>query len=313
MDRLAIPAGVRRAVLVEAGHKCAIPRCGHTEIDVHHIVPWELCKKHDYDNLIALCPNCHRRAHKDEIDRKSLREYKALLVATFPSSDSSGFVAPIIEMKRFLSETDLSVPGFRFSFEFPDFNEPAARIVSKNIEAWGNELLLLFRQLQADYQVQPENPSPAPNWLRGKYEIVRRDTRVISVRYAIEQYYSGAVHRSKETRVQNFLIGPFQPLTLEELLAVGDSLQALAVTIRAALLAREDSGRDREWVISGTKPEAANFAHFNIGEYGFEFIFPEYQIDCYAAGEQRLFLAFDQLMGIFKPDILNALAQHDGL
>jgi hypothetical protein len=64
---------------VEAGHRCAIPACRHIEVDVAHIVPYEKCKEHKYENLIALCPNCHRRADKGEIDRKSLRMYKANL------------------------------------------------------------------------------------------------------------------------------------------------------------------------------------------------------------------------------------------
>lgn len=71
-----MPAEIRRRVLVEAGHRCAIPTCRYIEVDVHHIVPWAQCKAHEYDNLIALCPNCHRRADRGEIDRKSLRLYK---------------------------------------------------------------------------------------------------------------------------------------------------------------------------------------------------------------------------------------------
>lgn len=79
-NRTAIPAELRRRVLVEAGHRCAIPTCRHIDVDVHHIVPWESCQEHSYENLIALCPNCHRRAHKtNEIDRKSLFNYKANL------------------------------------------------------------------------------------------------------------------------------------------------------------------------------------------------------------------------------------------
>lgn len=79
-NRPPIPVEIRRIVLVEAGHRCAIPTCRHIDVDVHHIIPWETCKKHEYENLIALCPNCHRRAHKNgEIDRKSLLLYKANL------------------------------------------------------------------------------------------------------------------------------------------------------------------------------------------------------------------------------------------
>jgi 5-methylcytosine-specific restriction endonuclease McrA len=79
-DRIPIPAELRRRVLVEAGHRCAIPTCRHIDVDVHHIIRWEICQKHEYENLISLCPNCHRRAHKtNEIDRKSLYHYKANL------------------------------------------------------------------------------------------------------------------------------------------------------------------------------------------------------------------------------------------
>jgi len=48
-------------------------------VEVHHIVPWETCREHTYDNLIALCPNCHTRVHRGDIDRKALRLYKANL------------------------------------------------------------------------------------------------------------------------------------------------------------------------------------------------------------------------------------------
>ena len=75
-SRPPIPADIRRRVLVEAGHRCAIPTCRHIEAEVHHIVPWTMCKKHEYDNLIALCPNCHSRADRGSIDRKSLQLYK---------------------------------------------------------------------------------------------------------------------------------------------------------------------------------------------------------------------------------------------
>lgn len=78
-ERDAIPAEVKRRILVEAGHRCAIPTCRHIEVEIHHIIPWSQCQTHEYANLIALCPNCHRRADHGEIDRKSLRIYKANL------------------------------------------------------------------------------------------------------------------------------------------------------------------------------------------------------------------------------------------
>jgi hypothetical protein len=155
-SRPPIPAAVRRAILVEAGHKCAIPRCGHGDVDIHHIVPWETCGKHEYANLISLCPNCHRRAHKGEIDRKSLHLYKAALVASFQVSGEALFSAPAVEIERRIYEVDSASAECSFSFEFPDFVNPMARIVSKNIEAWGLELLATFRQSQdAEHRLHP--------------------------------------------------------------------------------------------------------------------------------------------------------------
>lgn len=74
--RPSIPAELKRRVLVEAGHRCAIPTCRYIEVELHHIEPWATCRKHEYKNLIAICANCHRRADRGEIDRKSLRLYK---------------------------------------------------------------------------------------------------------------------------------------------------------------------------------------------------------------------------------------------
>lgn len=73
------PSKLKRRILVEAGHRCAIPTCRQPTTEIAHIEPWSKVKEHKYENLIALCPNCHTRADKGEIDRKSLRIYKRIL------------------------------------------------------------------------------------------------------------------------------------------------------------------------------------------------------------------------------------------
>lgn len=72
-----IPAELKRKILVEAGHRCAIPTYRYPTTEIAHIEPWIKVKEHKYENLIALCPNDHVRADKGEIDRKSLKIYKA--------------------------------------------------------------------------------------------------------------------------------------------------------------------------------------------------------------------------------------------
>lgn len=77
--RPSIPAGLKRRVLIEAGHRCGIPTCRFPTTEIAHIEPWAKVKEHKYENLIVLCPNCHKMADRGEIDRKSLKIYKRIL------------------------------------------------------------------------------------------------------------------------------------------------------------------------------------------------------------------------------------------
>jgi hypothetical protein len=78
-DRPPLPRQLERDVLMEAGHRCAIPTCKQTPVMIAHIVPYSEVKNHTFDNLIALCPTCHKRYDDGDIDRKSMRLYKAKL------------------------------------------------------------------------------------------------------------------------------------------------------------------------------------------------------------------------------------------
>jgi hypothetical protein len=81
--RPSIPAELERQVLLEAGHRCAIHTCHQVPVVVAHIIPWATCKTHAFDNLIALCPTCHSRCDRGEIDRKSMYAYKRRLLSSF--------------------------------------------------------------------------------------------------------------------------------------------------------------------------------------------------------------------------------------
>ncbi|MFG2841668.1 HNH endonuclease [Kitasatospora sp. NPDC048296] len=75
--RPAVPRELRRDLLVEAGHRCAIPTCRAVPLELAHIVPWAKVRVHEFSNMIALCPNCHTRFDQGQIDRLAMRKYKA--------------------------------------------------------------------------------------------------------------------------------------------------------------------------------------------------------------------------------------------
>lgn len=112
--RPTLPADLRRSVQVESGHCCAIKGCGeHTYLEIHHIDQDRNNNKQE--NLILLCDKHHKMAHADVIDRKALRQYKALLV----DSHTSLINEKLDELKALMIQEKHTVPGPEHSSEQP--------------------------------------------------------------------------------------------------------------------------------------------------------------------------------------------------
>ena len=75
--RQLVPEPVKRDILLEAGYRCAIPRCTHSTTEIAHIIPFSESQDNSPDNLIALCPNHHTMYDiEKKIDRKAIRIIK---------------------------------------------------------------------------------------------------------------------------------------------------------------------------------------------------------------------------------------------
>jgi hypothetical protein len=48
-------------------------------VELAHITPYAEVQDHTFENLIALCPTCHTRFDRGDIDRLSMKGYKANL------------------------------------------------------------------------------------------------------------------------------------------------------------------------------------------------------------------------------------------
>jgi type I restriction enzyme R subunit len=74
-DRPPIPAPVKRQVLVESCHRCAV--CGFgLSIEIAHIIPWFETNDHRAENLVALCANCREMADNQKWKKKDFEAYK---------------------------------------------------------------------------------------------------------------------------------------------------------------------------------------------------------------------------------------------
>lgn len=108
--RPSIPADLRRSVEVESGHCCAIKGCNeHTYLEIHHID--ENRNNNKQENLILLCDKHHKMAHANVIDRKALKQYKALLMdshATLIAEKLEELKALIVQEKAGTPEPEIS-------------------------------------------------------------------------------------------------------------------------------------------------------------------------------------------------------------
>jgi hypothetical protein len=101
---------IKRMVLVEAAHRCAIPTCRNPTTEIAHMVPESPSRADSFENLIALCPDCQKK----EIDGQSIRMYKRNLgILNSRYSDFERRVFDQIaetDRRSFIVEAGLEIP-----------------------------------------------------------------------------------------------------------------------------------------------------------------------------------------------------------
>ncbi|WP_437597529.1 HNH endonuclease [Sorangium sp. So ce590] len=70
------PIGVRRALLLESGYKCAV--ClDSAPLEFHHILEWAKLQHHDPEHMLTVCANCHskitRYSSPDVVAQKQIK------------------------------------------------------------------------------------------------------------------------------------------------------------------------------------------------------------------------------------------------
>jgi hypothetical protein len=79
------PVEVRRELLVEANHLCAICR-KPLPLQFHHMLEWSTIRHHDAKHMLVLCGGCHDRCRIGQIDSTAQAMYKARLLRLVASS-----------------------------------------------------------------------------------------------------------------------------------------------------------------------------------------------------------------------------------
>jgi HNH endonuclease len=159
MKRPAIPQPLERQVKMEAGHRCAIPACRQTPVELAHIIPWKEVKEHTFENLIALCPTCHTRYDRGEIDRKSVRQYKAnLSILNGRYSDLERRV-----LSYFARQPDLEEIWIHQALEIL-----LMYLLQDGLIVRDQSLKSLLSKAEVPYQITPKGKEFVERWLEAK-------------------------------------------------------------------------------------------------------------------------------------------------
>ncbi|MEP6935940.1 MAG: DUF3298 domain-containing protein [Nitrospirota bacterium] len=300
-------------MLVEAGHRCSIPHCNSTEIDVHHIVPWEICHEHSPENLIALCPNCHRRAHKEEIDRKALILYKLRGQRIFRGEPTQAIESTDPWSTRIFRETRNDSLKYDAQAEYPYFSpseyswaEEANAYIQAAVISDVQGIRNLANEAPWTWPLSEEDEGESS--FGASYDNVFFRGRLLSIRFSFFAYHFGGNHPNHWTRTLNLFLDPIYNIELKHFFGAGvDYLGLLSIVVRQKLLSRcglNVGNLDRLSVLKGTDPELRNFSTFNVSASGLLFNFDEYSVGPYAAGRQEVWVPFSEMSGLVLPDEL---------
>jgi hypothetical protein len=284
-------------------------------------VPWARCREHLFENLIALCPNCHRRAGAGEIDRKSLRMYKARLSAAFRFEEVRaypfepqvaprfGWVDAAARWRTLVLRDSDAARRFDAELEYPEFSPSlrGAQDLNLLVECTVRSLLTDFRETTV------YSPDLFFNelgfQLNCSFSVSLLTDRLASLRFA-PHAYAGGVHGSIWTVPLNCSLDSFVELRLPDIFADLESgLELLShYCIRELTTPTADRpARDEHHVRQGAAANADNFRTVNLFSEGLLVTFDEYRVASYAEGPSEVLVPYSVLEEALSPSLQRLL------
>lgn len=276
-------------------------------------------QEHRFENLIALCPNCHRRADAGEIDRLSLLQYKARLAAAFRFEDSHVYPDEQASPPTFswvdagarwrtlvLRRQDLT-RKFEAELEYPEFSlgTSAERSLNQLVHEQAAQALEDFAS-QAVYSKEAEQFPSVPGYqFNSSFAVSLLAGDFVSVRFSYFGF-SGGAHGFHYTRVANAHLHPFQSLEFSDLFVDPQGAQdkVSAFAIRALLdPADERHPRSEDWIRQGAGPDPRNFRTFNLTPQGLLLTFDEYQVGAYVEQTSEVLMPWASLYSLMTDRI----------
>lgn len=190
----------------------------------------------------------------------------------------------------------LNTDMYNLKIDYPDIkNKEVANIMAKYIDSKKEEFLKIaknkIQNVKYDFSVT-YNLSSIKN--------------VEMVHITIYSFTGGA-HYLREDKSFYYEKNSSKFLDINYFLQNKDSLKELASKTYYYVLKyglENKTNLDKELAKNGTKENMDNYNHFSFNSDGLEIIFPPYQVSCWADGEIRVTIPYEELTNILKEEYI---------
>lgn len=188
---------------------------------------------------------------------------------------------------------------------FEKFNQEAKNLVARQVSEFKKQVVVEPKEGTTESFTPAEEKSSSPgSTLEIGYNIGLAKDDLISLRFDVGSFSSGAAHPNSSSMVLNYDVKAGKVVKLADLFNSGAKyLQALSSYCVKDLSKQSKSKLlDDATIDSGAGPQAKNYQSWTITKKGLEITFDAYQVGPYAAGPQSVVIPYSVLKDIIKPD-----------
>ena len=172
------------------------------------------------------------------------------------------------------------------------------------VQRFNDEVFALAQQAIAEFKTNLAALQPTPDSTAStfdlKYNLLSPPGNILSVKFEIETYYTGAAHPGHVSRTITYDLESGADLNLADLFVPdADYLTPISKFCVAQLITRDIGYEGFEL---GATATLNNYRNWNITADGLVITFDEYQVAPYAAGPQTVVIPFKDLAAFIQPN-----------
>ncbi len=214
------------------------------------------------------------------------------------STSTPALSQPILTPKK-TSEKNITA-GYEINTEYPEVsglqNKDAERKINKTIY---DQILNLTNDFKKSSQeIAPMQGEVSSLDIGYRSEVFTILPNIVAFRMSETYFEAGAAHPGNMTVTFNFDTQTGNVMTLDSLFTPGSEyLKRIATYVQKDL---KNKYGDSDLIAQGAAPKAENYEAFVITDAGIRFIFNQYQVAAYAAGEPEVLVPYVELYDVLS-------------